>query len=112
MLAAHAGFREFLCKVDSSAPIPALVECLRAIGDSGILTQARLAAGCELAFAKADEVLAGNDVDGRGLNRIEIAAINFFTQGNVPPCHCKQPLQLQPLMVTLTTRMRRLRKSI
>ena len=39
-----------------------------------------LKTGCDIAYAKADEILAGRDVDDNGLNREEIAAINLYTQ--------------------------------
>ena len=82
---AHSQFAAFLQELGTSTDvaIATLPVALDAIARAGVLKAEELAAGLELAYKKADELLRGRLVDDNGLSRDEIAAVHLYTQENL-----------------------------
>ena len=90
---------------DSSATLPVALD---AIVQGEVMTAEEMAAGRSLAYAHADTLLNGRELDDNGLNRDEIATIHMYTQENFvhpkPPSESAPPNIYRPLNRALRLR--------
>ena len=102
---AQGAFAAFLSEIASRSQTGPqeldLPSAARAMVLAQIMSDADMRKGCEVAYRKADEVLAGRTHDEYGLNRHQIAAINFYTQENMsvsgpvePPVNAYYPMNV------------------
>ena len=86
---ARGAFASFLVRMElaahADAEVATLASAIEPIADAQIVPRDALRNGCEIAYRKADAVLAGRTRDGNGLNREQIAAINYYTQEFMSP---------------------------
>ena len=86
---ARGAFASFLVRMElaahADAEVATLASAIEPIADAQIVPRDALRNGCEIAYRKADAVLDGRTRDGNGLNREQIAAINYYTQEFMSP---------------------------
>ena len=81
-LAARTEFARFLETMGTTAPT-GLEQAIQSVVDGTSMPAVAFRHGLEVAYRKADSMIpAGGSCDANGLNRDEIAAINFYTQEN------------------------------
>ena len=79
----------------ADAEVAMLASVIEPIAAAQIVPLDALRNGCEIAYRKADAELAGRTHDDNGLNREQIAAVNFYTQECMSPADPAAPAPAQ-----------------